>query len=381
MRVGLNLVFLVPGETGGMETYARELVPRLAAIDGLEPIAFVNRAAAADGEGPWLDIPHEVVPVDSRNRFEWVRGEQTLLPRLAARAGCEVVHSLASTAPLWGRFRRVTTINDLNYKLVPEAHSGLLGLGMGVLVPAAARRSHRVIAISSSTAHDVESHLGVPAERIDTVLLAGSQSDLTAATAEPVLRQKLGLGERPILLTVSAKRPHKNLMRLIEAHARLDERSRPVLVMPGYRTSHEHELTERARELGTGDEIRMLGWIDPPDLEGLYAAARGFVFPSLYEGFGLPVLEAMRRGVPVACSDRSSLPEVAGDAALLFDPEDERAIASALTRLLSDGELRDRLRGAGPEQAARFSWDATAAGTVASYERALASPGIANGAR
>jgi glycosyltransferase involved in cell wall biosynthesis len=104
----------------------------------------------------------------------------------------------------------------------------------------------------------------------------------------------------------------------------------------------------------------------------LYRGADCLVFPSLYEGFGFPVLEAMRRGVPVACSDRSTLPEVAGDAALLFDPEDDAAIHAALVRLLRDGELRDRLRAAGPRQAARFDWDATAAGTVASYRRALA---------
>src|SRR5680860_307759 len=169
MHVGLNLVYLVPGETGGMETYARELIPRLAAIDGLRLTAFVNREAGEGEPGPWHDVAHETVPVAARNRLEWVRGEQQHLPRMAARAGCAIVHSLASTAPLWGRFARVTTIHDLNYKLVPDAHFGLLRLGMGVLVPAAARRSHRIVVDARSTAVDVERHLGVAAEKIDVV--------------------------------------------------------------------------------------------------------------------------------------------------------------------------------------------------------------------
>jgi glycosyltransferase involved in cell wall biosynthesis len=116
--------------------------------------------------------------------------------------------------------------------------------------------------------------------------------------------------------------------------------------------------------------VRFLGWTDGAELEGLYRAARCFVFPSLYEGFGLPVLEAMARGVPVACSNRSALPEVAGDAALLFDPEDVAAIADALERLLTDDALAQRLGEAGREQAQQFSWRRAAEGTLASYRRA-----------
>src|SRR5206468_1433639 len=161
------------------------------------------------------------------------------------------------------------------------------------------------------------------------------------------LRTRLGLGERPVLLTVSAKRPHKNLLRLLEAVALLEER--PVLVLPGYPTPHEAELRERAAALGV--EAVFPAWLPAADLEGLYALAAAFVFPSLAEGFGLPVLEAMARGVPVACSNASSLPEVAGDAVLYFHPTETKEIADAIERLVGDGELRERLRAAGPEQA------------------------------
>ena len=151
----------------------------------------------------------------------------------------------------------------------------------------------------------------------------------------------------------------------------IDPSQRPVLVLPGYATPHEQELRRRAAELGVDGDVRFLGWISASELEGLYAAASCFVFPSLAEGFGLPVLEAMVRGVPVACSARGSLAEVAGDAALLFDPESEPAIADAIRNLLGDFALRGRLRAAGHAQAARFTWSATADGTLASYERAL----------
>lgn len=370
-HIGLNLIFLVPGETGGMETYARELIPRLARMNGVRLTAFINREMTEGISGPWHDISHKTVPVRARNRVEWVCGEQQYLPRLAARAGCDLMHSLASTSPLRGPFTRVTTIHDLNYKLVPEAHFGLRSLGMRVLVPASARRSHRIIAISGSTSRDVVSHLGVNPDKIDVVPQGVSQRSPATATPEPLLRVKLGLSERPILLSVSAKRPHKNLLRLLEAHGRLAPETRPVLVIPGYPTPHGEELIRRARALGTLEHVRLPAWVAPPDLEGLYAAAAAFVFPSLYEGFGLPILEAMARGVPVACSNRSSLPEVAGDAALLFDPLDEDAIRVALERLLGDPVLARRLREAGWERAHRFSWDATAAGTAASYARAL----------
>jgi glycosyltransferase involved in cell wall biosynthesis len=278
---------------------------------------------------------------------------------MARRAGVDLVHSLASTAPLRGRFARVTTIHDLNNRMVPDAHFGLLGLGMRILVPAAARRSRRVMVDAASTREDLATQLGVPPAKVDVVPLATPTIPSTPPTPGSELRERLGLGDRRVVLSPSAKRPHKNLARLVRALAAIDPPLRPLLIIPGYSTRVE-------------DDLRLPAWVSTPDLEGLYALADAVVFPSLYEGFGLPVLEAMARGVPVACSRASSLPEVAGNAALLFDPEDVDAIRAATERLLGDGELRERLRIAGRERAARFTWEATAAGTVASYERALA---------
>jgi len=373
-HIGLNLVFLVPGETGGMETYARELVEALVAVaPDLRLTAFVNREAAEARDGPWGElIPTVTVPVRARNRIQWVRGEQELVPRLAARAGVDLVHSLGSTGPGWGRFRRVSTIHDLHYRTVPEAHFGLRALGMRVLVPLSARRAHRVIADSQTVRAQLLTLLRLPPEKVDVVPLGLGRRSRSEPLVERELRRRLGVGDDdPLLLSVSAKRPHKNLATLLDALALLDRDRRPVLVLPGYPTEHEAELRRRAASLGVDDRTRFLGWVDGAELEGLYANAAGFVFPSLSEGFGLPVLEAMSRGVPVACSGVGAVAEVAGDAALLFDPSSPRAIADAVARLLTDRAEAERLREAGRARAAGFTWEQTARGTVESYRRAV----------
>jgi glycosyltransferase involved in cell wall biosynthesis len=371
VHIGLNLIYLVPGETGGMETVARELLPALVvgAPPGTRFTAFVNRDG---GPGPWRDLMDTVeVPVRIANRLAWVAGEQLLLPRLAARAHVDLVHSFASTAPAWGRFVRVVTVNDLIYRVYPEAHAGFRALGMRVLVPLAVRRSDRVIALSHATKRDLVSVLGTPAGRIDVVEPGAGSGRRAGPVPEALLRERLELGDRDVLLALSAKRPHKNLGALLDAFAQLDPR--PVLVLAGYPTAYERELRARAESLGIAGDVRWPGWLTAEELERLWAMTRAFVFPSLYEGFGLPVLEAMGRGVPVACSNSSSLPEVAGDAALLFDPREPSQIAAAIRRVLGEPDLAARLREAGVARAAQFSWERTARLTIESYERALAS--------
>src|SRR4051812_7649638 len=213
MHVGLNLIFLVPGETGGMEVAARAIVPALRdAAPGVRFTAFVNEEAAAEDFG----VPSAVVPVRASSRVQWVRGEQQLLPGLARRAGCDLVHSLASTAPAWGRFVRVTTIHDLNYLVVPDAHFGVRGLGMRVLVPLAARTAHRVVADSNATKRDLVARLHVPAAKVDVVPLGLGRPAHGMPTPAAELRERLSLGARRVVLSLSAKRPHKNLRGLLD---------------------------------------------------------------------------------------------------------------------------------------------------------------------
>ena len=367
-RVGLNLLYLVPGETGGTETYARRLVPVLAnARPDLELVAFVTREAfdALGGEafGPRV----RVVPlrVSGRSRAARVAAEQLLLPGRLRRHAIELLHSLGSAAPARPGLPSVLTLHDVIYARYPEAHTRLMTLGMRLLVPLSARSAERIIAVSQAAAAEITRVLDVPPERIDVVYEGGRPPG--PATPEPELRARLELGDAPIVFSVSARRPHKNLNRLLHAFAGLPEG--PLLVLPGYPTPFEGRLAEAISRLGLRGRVRLLGWVSDADLEGLYRAARCFVFPSLAEGFGLPVLEAMERGLPVACSNTSSLPEVAGDAARYFDPLDLDDIRRAIAEVMTDEGLRSRLSAAGSDRAREFSWERAAAGTAAVYER------------
>jgi glycosyltransferase involved in cell wall biosynthesis len=265
----------------------------------------------------------------------------------------------------------VVTIHDFTYQLFPDSHHRLYGLGLRLLIGAGVRRSHRVIACSQHTAGDAQRLLGVAPGEIDVVPWGLGARAVAAPTPEAELRARLALADRRVLLALSDKRPHKNLVRLVQALARLPAQGRPALVIAGYSTPYERELRRRIAELELEDDVRVCDWVSDGDREGLYALASAFVFPSLYEGFGLPVLEAMARGLPVASSNAASLPELTGDAALSFDPRDVDAIAAALARVLDDGALVARLRAAGPARAARFTWQRAAELTLASYERAL----------
>jgi glycosyltransferase involved in cell wall biosynthesis len=370
-HVGLNLLYLAPGATGGMETYARALVPRLpAAFPEADFTAFVGRELGAQWRmEPWhRDIGLAALPASSATRVVRSAAEQTLLVGAVALARVDLLHSLGNVAPLCGP-PAVVTVHDVIYRRHPETTTSLLARGAERLVPAVCRHARRIIAPSQATADDLRDLLGIAPAKVDVVPEGPGVADVPAPTPEPELRARLGIAEGPIVLSVSARRPHKNLSRLIAAMAQVPG---ATLVLPGYASGFDEGLRAEARAAGVGDRVVFIGWASDADLEGLYAAATCLAFPSLAEGFGLPVLEAMARGVPVACSGVSALPEVAGDAALLFDPTSVDAIAAALRRLLGDAQLRSDLARRGRAQAARFSWERAAEGTVASYRRALA---------
>jgi glycosyltransferase involved in cell wall biosynthesis len=371
-HVGLDLLFLAPGGTGGMETYARQLVPLLpAAFPQARFTVFAGRELAAEWRdgGAWHpEIGLVALPVSSSTRIARTAAQLTVVSGAAERARVDLLHSLGNIAPLVGGGRRVVTMHDLIYLSHPETTTGLLARGLSVLAPAVARRATRIIADSEATKRELARLLGTPGEKVDVVPLGpGLRPDATPVP-EAQLRAELGLGDLPLVLSVSARRPHKNLARLVEAMGRVPG---AALVLPGYDSGFEDDLRAVAERAGAADRVHFCGWVDDAQLEGLYAAATCMAFPSLAEGFGLPVLEAMTRGVPVACSAVSALPEVAGDAALLFDPMSVDALVAAISHLLEDAALRARLVARGHEQAARFTWERTAAETAATYRRAL----------
>ncbi|MEA2124124.1 MAG: hypothetical protein QOI80_906, partial [Solirubrobacteraceae bacterium] len=211
---------------------------------------------------------------------------------------------------------------------------------------------------------------GTDPGKIDVVPLGLGMADVASPTAAAELRARLRLADAPVVLSVAAALPHKNLERLLEAFATLA--GAPALVLTGHAGRISEPLAARARELGIGDRVHLTGWLDAADVEGLYRLAAVFAYPSLHEGFGMPVLEAMHRSVPVVCADATSLPEVAGDAAVLVDGRDAAALAGGIEQVLGDAALRADLVRRGRERAAQFGWDRTARAALASYERALA---------
>jgi glycosyltransferase involved in cell wall biosynthesis len=370
MRVGLDLLYLTPGETGGRESYARELVPALLELaPELELVAFVNRDAGAELAAELgADVRAVVLPVSERSRSQWALGELLLVSLAARRERVQLLHSLANFAPVWGPFSRVVTIHDLQYKALPELLSWPMRTGTAAMISMAARRAQRIIAVSAAGRDEIVAGLGVASDRIDVIPNGVRPAPPMASTAG--MRERMGLRERQIALAVASNLPHKNLPVLLDALALLDRAVRPILIIAGHATD-DGRLAEHAGALGVAGEVRLLGHCSTEELESLYALADCLVLATLHEGFGLPVLEAMARSLPVLCSDIPALREVAGPAALYFDPRVAAQIAARITEALGDPELAGRLRVAGRNEAARFSWLAAAAATLESYRRAL----------
>lgn len=371
-RLGLNLLFLIPGHTGGRETYARELIAAMFAIDPtLDATAFVSR----DGARAFvreLNTSMRVVqlPISARRPEQWAAGELVLLPAAAARTRVDIVHSMANFGPAAGPFRRVLTIHDLQYRAVPELLSRTRLAGTAALLGLATRRAHRIIAVSQFSRDELVAELDVRPGLVEVIPNGVGTPSSAHAVGEPELRERHRLGTRQIVLSVASDLPHKNLDVLLAAVRRIPDGRRPVLVCAGPQTDGPR-LRAAARLADVEDDVRLLGFRAPEELEGLYRIACCVALPSLYEGFGLPVLEAMARGVPVACSDLPALREVAGDAALVFSPTRPEEIALSIERILQDGATARQLRTAGLGQAARFSWERTAKATLACYRRAL----------
>ena len=323
-----------------------------------------NEGHASLARAPWAGAVDLVrIPFSTVSRPLRALAEQTLLPLAARRAKLDVLHNTLNTAPAFPGLQQVTTIHDVIYKRFPET-AGRLNAGVAVLVPLAARRSRLVLTDSEASRQDIVELLGVDGRRVVIAPLGPGLAEPNTPLTEREVRDDFGLGEGPIALTVAARRPHKNLARLLEAFATLETDA--LLVVPGFETPFEAELRRQA-----GERVRFLGWVDDAALDSLYRAATCFVLPSLAEGFGLPVLEAMARGTPVVCSDIAPLREVAAEAALYFDPYDSTSLARSMAVLLADAELRARLTAAGRERARIFTWERTAELTLACYERAL----------
>ncbi|MEZ4769950.1 MAG: glycosyltransferase family 1 protein [Caldilineales bacterium] len=342
-----------------------------AAAPDLDLTAFTPAGSVADFSG--IALEHSRLQTGRpAQRILW---EQTVLPVAARRHSLDLLHGAVNVTPLLGLCPTVVTIHDLSFMRYPQAFPALQRTYLRREVRRSARHARQVIAVSQATRDDVVALFGVSPARV-TVVYNGVDAVFTPAPTEEVeaFRRERGLPQR-FVLHLGTLEPRKNLARLVQAFAqarqRLPDADDLKLVLAGGKGWDYDDIFAAVQRERLHDHVLFPGYVADADLPWLYRAATVFTYPSLLEGFGLPVLEAMACGTPVVTSSVSSLPEVAGDAALLVDPASVDALAGALVRVLSDGTLAAEMRAKGLRQASRFSWQRTASQTADVYRAAL----------
>lgn len=374
-RIGLNLMWLVPGVVGGSEEYTTRLITAMsaAAPPDLELVLFVN--ASFERVYPEVVAAHEtcVAPVSGRRKGLRVAAETTWLGWKARDLGIEVMHHMGGILPAWRPAPCILTIHDLQPLVLPEHFAAPKRLFNGFVVPRSVRAAPTIVTLTEHTKRDLVERLAVDADRIVVVPPGFGRGDATVeGTDGAVVRAVYGLRDRPFFFLPAITYPHKNHLMLLHAFAEV-HRAHPeaLLVFTSGEAQMDTAITEAIDELGLAGHVRRLGRIPERDIVGLYQAATALTFPSTYEGFGLPVLEAMSLRCPVLASDVTALPETAGGAAALLPPSDPAAWAQAMCRLLTDPAWADELTAAGVARIAAFDWHASARTQIDVYRRAI----------
>jgi glycosyltransferase involved in cell wall biosynthesis len=375
VHVALNAMLLSDEQTyrsGGINRYISCLLAELARdprghrFDAFVPELPSDRNQLARG-----GVRLHAAGVRTRRPTLRIAWEQAMLPRRLDRLGPDLLHGLAYALPLGWTGPSVLTIYDLSFLLFPQAFNAANRIYLAASTRAAARRARRVLTISEHTRRDIVRLLKVPEQRVDVTYPAADERYRPLPDEEvQTFRRARGLPD-VFIFALGTLEPRKNLVGLLEAYALLPKPRSPLYVAggSGWRTSPIFDTVAR---LGLEQDVRFLGFVPEDELPHWYNAARLFVFPSLYEGFGLPVLEAMACGTPVISSNAASLPEVGGAAAVLVPPRDTNALAHEMQRVLGDAQAGTEMRAAGRIQASRFSWRAMVDRTVASYKQAVA---------
>jgi glycosyltransferase involved in cell wall biosynthesis len=365
MRIGINTLFLERPDTGSGQ-YTRHLLEALAKVDSTNEYLLFS-------PGPSPPIPNIQYPISNLAKL-WF--EQVTFPLACRREGIDLSHVPYFASPLFPTVPTVVTVHDLIPLILPAYRGSLLVRLYTRLVAAAARKAEAIITVSRASERDIVRYLHIPPERIHVTHEAVGEAfrPVEGEARLAAIRQKYALPER-YLLYLGGFDQRKNLSALLRAFALLVNKKRQArLVVAGRLPGRDSPLfpdpRRLVRELGVGERVTFTGWVPEGDKPALLSGATAFVFPSLYEGFGLPPLEAMACGTPVIASNHSSLPEVVGEGGILVEPADVEALAEAMGVLWIDDALRAELRQRALAQADKFSWKQTAQETLAVYRKA-----------
>ena len=364
-RQGVNALYLIPGGVGGTEIYLRRLLQALAEIDtDNEYWVFTNAETGADLVPPKPNFHYAPQNVKASVRPARILWEQTLLPFAMRRLRIQILLNPGFTAPIITGVPQVTVFHDLQHKRHPEYFRWWDLPFWRMLLFLAVHRSRAIIAVSESTRQDLHRFYSLAASRVK-VVPHGVEKEFFHLSRMPD-------DARPFLLAVSTLHPHKNLDTLLRAFAHFRQgQSQWGLIVVGLRGFYTEELEALRSTLQLEQAVTFTGWIPREGLYALFAAAQAFVYPSLFEGFGMPVLEALAAGIPTACSNREPMASIAGKAALLFEPTDVQAMYHALLQITSDDSLRRELMEAGPARAAQYSWKRAASETLAALQESV----------
>lgn len=374
LRVGLNGLFLLLGKMAGMETYFRALVRAMPPLDpSVEYVLFVDRRNAGTfGVGAYGNVREVIcpVPAPANRRAAWgarVVAEYAILPSLARRHGVDVLFNPAFIGPVPRGIPAVAMFHDTQHADLPGNFTAVDRRLFARLLRWSARDAAHLMVNSAYTGRRVAAVYGVPSARMTVAPLAADARFFAPVPDDDVrrVRETYGL-YGPYLLSVANLMPHKNLGVLLDAFAILRATgSEARLALVGQRSVAGDALARRIAAEGMADAVTLTGYVPDDELPALYRGASASVFPSRYEGFGIPILEAMASGTPVIAAAATSLPEVAGDAALLVNPDDTAGFVAAIRRVLTDNGLRCDLIARGVERARHFTWEGTAATTLA----------------
>jgi glycosyltransferase involved in cell wall biosynthesis len=365
IHIGINALYLIPGGVGGTEIYLRSLLQALASIDSENRYTvFTNRETGDDLVPKQPNFHCAPQAFSATNRTLRIAWEQTMLPFRVKRLGIDVLFNPGFTAPVFLSCPNVTVFHDLQHVRHPEYFRWYDLPAWQLLLYAAIHRSRKVVAVSDATGDDLVRHYGISRDRLSVVPHGVDERFFSLAGQRTAVQ--------PMILCVSTLHPHKNLDTLLRAFA-LFRKNNPhyFLVIAGLRGFHAGRLEKLRDELSLAGSVRFTGWIPREELYQLFREASAFIYPSRFEGFGMPVLEALAAAIPSACSHVEPMRSIAADAALQFEPDSADAICAAMQSLTADDALRRRLIEGGPRRAAQFSWDAAARATLNSLRSVI----------